>query len=91
MTGTLTGGRAFTKTGTEPDECERGSYNSIIGVRPLSPYDRLVNLLEVWRDQGLSGIRELVAKGPAPVAALAILSSEDERLSPPGLLQSPSS
>ena len=51
------------------------------------PNERLMNMLDTWRTEGLAGVEKLVKQGLAPAVLLSILSGyEDETPSQRGLL-----
>ena len=51
------------------------------------PNERLMNMLDTWRTEGLAGVEKLVKQGLAPAVLLSILSTyEDETPSQRGLL-----
>lgn len=43
-----------------------------------APNEKLVNALQVFKEKGIAGVEELVAKGLAPAALLAILAGQGE-------------
>jgi hypothetical protein len=60
-------------------------YDDLQAAGLAVPNKKLVDVLRVWADKGLPGVRKMVKNGTAPAAALAVLSGQDGQESP-GLL-----